>query len=153
MASFLEKFFSPTLARFHEVQPSMAIDLATAVLLVEVSRADFSEDEIERQRIRALLLQHLSLCEEEIDTLMQNAEQESDRLTSLQHITRMMNEQLDLAGKIRVIELMWQVVYADGVKDAYEEHLMRQVSDLLYIPHEFYIKARWKAEQSIKPAG
>lgn len=151
MNDFLEKFFKPALSRFHEIQPTMALDLATAVLLIEVSRADFSQDEVERQRIRALLLQHLSLCEEEIDSLLQNAEEEADRLVSLQHITRMMNEQLDLAGKIRVIELMWQVVYADGVKDAYEEHLMRQVSDLLYIPHEFYIKARWKAEQTVKP--
>ncbi len=148
MKAFIEKFFKPNFERFNQIQPSMAIDLATAVLMVEVSRADFSEDEIERQRIRELLLQHLSLCEEEVDTLLQNAEKESDNLVSLQHITRMMNEQLDLAGKIRVVELMWQVVYADGVKDAYEEHLMRQVADLLYIPHEFFIKARWKAEQA-----
>jgi len=148
MKSFIEKFFKPNFERFNQIQPSMAIDLATAVLMVEVSRADFSEDEVERQRIRALLLHHLSLCEEEVDTLLQHAEKEADNLTSLQHITRMMNEQLDLNGKIRVIELMWQVVYADGVNDAYEEHLMRQVADLLYIPHEFFIKARWKAEQT-----
>jgi uncharacterized tellurite resistance protein B-like protein len=148
MTTLLEKFFKPRFHRFNEIQPSMAIDLATAVLMIEVSRADFSEDDVERQRIRELLLKHLSLCEEEIDALLQNAEKEADKITSLQHITRMMNEQLDLNGKIRVIELMWQVVYADGVKDAYEEHLMRQVSDLLYIPHEFYIKARWRAENS-----
>ncbi len=149
MKAFIEKFFKPKFERFNQIQPSMAIDLATAVLMVEVSRADFSQDEVECQRIRELLLQHLSLCEEEVDTLLQNAEKESDNLVSLQHITRMMNEQLDLAGKIRVVELMWQVVYADGVKGAYEEHLMRQVADLLYIPHEFFIKARWKAEQTL----
>ena len=148
MNAFLEKFFKPKFNHFNEIQPSMAIDLATAVLMVEVSRADFHEDDVERQRIRELLLRHLSLCEEEVDALLQNAEKEADNITSLQHITRMMNEQLDLNGKIRVIELMWEVVYADGVKDAYEEHLMRQVSDLLYIPHEFYIKARWRAENS-----
>lgn len=146
MNAFLEKFFKPKFNHFNDIQPSMAIDLATAVLMVEVSRADFHEDDVERQRIRELLLRHLSLCEEEVDALLQNAEKEADNITSLQHITRMMNEQLDLNGKIRVIELMWEVVYADGVKDAYEEHLMRQVSDLLYIPHEFYIKARWRAE-------
>ena len=146
MNAFLEKFFKPKFHHFNDIQPSMAIDLATAVLMVEVSRADFHEDDVERQRIRELLLRHLSLSEEEVDVLLQNAEKEADNITSLQHITRMMNEQLDLNGKIRVIELMWEVVYADGVKDAYEEHLMRQVSDLLYIPHEFYIKARWRAE-------
>ena len=49
--------------------------------------------------------------------------------------------------KVRVIEMMWQVVYADGVKDHYEEHLIRQVAELLYIPHADFIRARHKAEE------
>ncbi len=146
MKSFLEKLLPPGLQRLNDVQPSMEIDLATAVLMVEISRADFSEDDVERRRIRELLLQHLSLREEEVDILLQDASAEADRMTSLQHITRMMNEQLDLPAKIRVIELLWQVVYADGVKDAYEDNLMRKVADLLYIPQEFYIKAKLRAE-------
>jgi uncharacterized tellurite resistance protein B-like protein len=146
MKQLIKKFFEPAFKRFNEIQPSMAIDLATAILMIEVSRADFTEDESELKRIRELLLQHLSLCEEEIDTLMENAHDEADRLTSLQHITRLMNEQLDQRAKVRVIELMWLVAYADGEKHYYEEHLLRQVADLLYIPHEDFIKARLRAE-------
>lgn len=124
----------------------MAIDLATAVLLVEVSRADFDQDQQELQRIRELLLEHLSLCEEEVDTLLENAHEEADQLVSLQHITRFMNEQLDQLEKVRVIELMWQVVYADGEKHHYEEHLLRQVAELLYVSHADFIRARHQAE-------
>ncbi|MBT3203280.1 MAG: TerB family tellurite resistance protein, partial [Gammaproteobacteria bacterium] len=129
--------------------PSMAIDLATAVLMVEVSKADFSQDETELQSIRQLLLDHLSLCEEEVDTLLVNAHEEADRLVSLQHITRLMNEQLDQRAKAKVIELMWMVAYADGEKHHYEEHLLRKVSDLLYVSHEDFIKARHKAEGNL----
>ena len=50
--------------------------------------------------------------------------------------------------KRRVVEMMWQMVYADGEKDHYEEHLLRQVADLLYISHAEFIQARHKAEEA-----
>jgi uncharacterized tellurite resistance protein B-like protein len=78
---------------------------------------------------------------------MQQARERADELVSLQHITRLLNQQLDQEMKIRVVEMMWQVVYADGVKDHYEEHVIRQISELLYIPHADFIKARHKAEE------
>ncbi len=57
-----------------------------------------------------------------------------------------MNQHYDHAMKRRVIEMMWHMVYADGEKDHYEEHLMRQVADLLYISHSEFIQARHQAE-------
>jgi len=126
----------------------MAIDLATAILMIEVSMADFSQDEQELGRIRELLLTRLSVSEQDVDTLLEDAHAEADRLVSLQHITRLMNEQLDQAAKVRVIELMWLVAYADGEKHHYEEHLLRQVADLLYVSHADFIQARHQAEQS-----
>ena len=149
MIDWIEKFFKPTFERFEQKEPGLALDLATAVLLVEISRADHVEDAAEQQRIRELLLERLSLCEEEIDVLLQQAEDEADRLVSLQHITRMMNERMSQQDKLRVIEMMWEVVYADGEKHHYEEHLMRQVSDLLYIPHADFIRARLAAEERV----
>lgn len=146
MKAFIEKFLQPSLDRFNEVKPEMAIDLATAVLMVEVSRADFQQDIAELQAIRELLLGHLDLCEEEIDSLLQNAQVEADQLVSIQHITRLLNERMDQGQKRKVIELMWQVVYADGEKHHYEEHLMRQVAELLYVSHEDFIRARHLAE-------
>jgi uncharacterized tellurite resistance protein B-like protein len=116
--------------------------------MIEVSMADFSQDEQELGRIRELLLTRLSVSEQDVDTLLEDAHAEADRLVSLQHITRLMNEQLDQAAKVRVIELMWLVAYADGEKHHYEEHLLRQVADLLYVSHADFIQARHQAEQS-----
>ncbi len=149
MIDWIEKFFKPAFERFEQKDPGMALELATAVLLIEVSRADHVQDEQEQAVIRRLLLERLSLCEEEIDVLLKHAEEEADRLVSLQHITRMMNERMSQQDKLRVIEMMWEVVYADGEKHHYEEHLMRQVSDLLYVPHAAFIQARLKAEQAV----
>jgi uncharacterized tellurite resistance protein B-like protein len=146
MKALISRLLKPAFESFNKDEPAMAIDLATAVLLIEVSKADFEQDETEMTTIRNLLLKHLSIAEEEVDSLLQNASEEADKLVSLQHITRLMNEQLDQQGKVKVIELMWKVVYADGEKHRYEEHLMRQISDLLYVDHSDFIQARLQAE-------
>ena len=147
MKALIQQFFKPSLDRYAQ-QPKMAVDLATAVLLVEASRADFDQDAQELEMIRRLLLEHLSLSELEVDQLLRNAHEESEQLVSLQHITRLMNEQMAQGEKVAVIELMWRVVYADGEKHHYEEHLLRQVAELLYVSHADFIRARHQAEES-----
>ncbi len=149
MKALIQQFFKPNLQKFSQ-QPKMAVELATAVLLVEASRADFDQDAREIETIRRLLLEHLSLPGEEIDLLLANAHEESERLVSLQHITRLMNEEMAQREKVAVIELMWQVVYADGEKHHYEEHLLRQVAELLYVSHADFIRARHQAEDSAR---
>ena len=148
MKALIDRFFKPNFERLNQNQPAMAIELATAVLLVEISRADFDQDQAELDHIRELLLEHLSLSEQEVNSLLQQAHQEADHLVSVQHITRLMNEQLDQQGKRKVIEMMWSVVYADGDKHHYEEHLLRKVAELLYVSHEDFIRARHLAEQA-----
>lgn len=148
MKRLIQKIFQPAFERLNETSPELAIDMATAILMIEVSRADFQQDESELLHIRQLLQSHLSLDDQEIDDLLENAHEEADSLVSLQHITRLMNEKMDQQGKVRVIELMWQVAYADGEKHHYEEHLLRQVADLLYVSHSDFIRARHQAEDS-----
>ncbi len=125
-----------------------ALKVATAVLLVEVTRADFSVEPAERERMRRLLERQFDLSAAEVDAVLEEAEADADRLVSIQHLTRLLNEHYDHAMKVRIVEMMWQVVYADGEKDHYEEHLLRQVAELLYLSHAEFIQARHKAEPS-----
>jgi uncharacterized tellurite resistance protein B-like protein len=148
MKSLLKKLFQPNPLPDKQYDSEHALRISTAALLVEVSRADFEQDASELAHMRQLLSQQFSLDDSALDELMDQAHQEADDLVSLQHITRLLNEQFDQAMKKRVIEMMWQVVFADGVKDHYEEHLIRQVADLLYVPHSDFIRARHKAEGS-----
>ncbi len=82
----------------------------------------------------------------ELDALLEEAEADADRLVSIQHTTRLLNEHYDHAMKRRVVEMMWRLVYADGEKSHYEEHLIRQVADLLYLSQSEFIQARHNAE-------
>lgn len=150
MIKLIQKFLIPVFDQAEENKQGMAIDLATAILMIEVSRADFDQDPAELNKIRELLLAHLSLPPGDVDALLEEAHEEADRLVSLQHITRLMNEQMTQQSKARVIELMWLVAYADGEKHHYEEHLLRQVADLLYVSHSDFIRARHQAEATIE---
>ena len=61
---------------------------------------------------------------------------------SLHDYVQTLNQSLDAAGKRRLIAMLWQVALADGRIDKYEEHLLRRLVDLLYIPMADYVQAR-----------
>ncbi len=149
MKKILLKFLTIETAVASPVDIEHALRVATAVLLIEIVRADFIVEPAEQQRLRQLLRDQFALEDDELDALLAEAEADADRLVSLQHITRLLNEHYDHAMKVRVVEMMWQMVYADGEKDHYEEHLLRQVAELLYVSHSEFIQARHKAEPSI----
>jgi uncharacterized tellurite resistance protein B-like protein len=151
MKSLLIRIFQVSVRQSPEFDLEHSLRVATATLLIEISRADFVEQESEIECMRQLLLEQFELSDEELDQLMQQARERADELVSLQHITRLLNEHFDQETKLRVIEMMWQVVYADGVKDHYEEHVIRQIAELLYISHADFIKARHRAEESAGP--
>jgi len=146
MKKILLRFLTITVTETSPEDMEHALRVATAVLLVEVVRADFIVQPSEQRRLRQLLEQQFQLSPGELDALLEEAEADADRLVSIQHITRLLNEHYDHAMKQRVVEMMWRLVYADGDKSHYEEHLIRQVADLLYLSQTEFIQARHRAE-------
>ncbi len=119
--------------------------LAAAALLVETARADFSEDGVEQAVMERLLHESLELPREELRELLVEASTELDEATSLYDFTRVINDHYLPAQKLELISAMWRVAYADGRLDKYEEHLIRQVAELIYVPHPDYIRAKLAA--------
>jgi uncharacterized tellurite resistance protein B-like protein len=121
------------------------LHLATAALLVETSRADFAEDALEREAMAQLLRRSLGLSPGEVEELLSRAERRASEATSLYEFTRLINDHFNSQRKVDLVAAMWQVAYADGNLDKYEEALIRQVAELTYVPHEDYIRAKLKA--------
>ena len=115
---------------------------AAAVLLIEVARADFSEDEIEIETVADLLAAHLALPRTEIEALVDEAQREADHAASLQAFTRQLHEELSLDEKHAIVEMLWRVALADDTLDKHEDHLIRKVAGLLYISHSDLIRIR-----------
>lgn len=130
-----------------ESSHNKTIELATAVLMIEISLADDHIQDEERNVIKTILSDHFKLSEEEINELIDLAENEVNHAVSLYEFTRLLNDALSISDKINIIESLWHVAYADTVLDKYEEYYIRKIADLLYISHSDYIQTKLKAAE------
>ncbi len=124
------------------------LQLAAAALLIETARADFTQDASEEAALEQLLCNALSLPGQQVRALIAAAGERVDEATSLYEFTRVINDHYGPEEKLTLIASMWQVAYADGDLDKYEEHLIRQVAELTYVPHQDYIRCKLDARKS-----
>jgi uncharacterized tellurite resistance protein B-like protein len=131
-----------------------SLELATAVLLVEVMRADPRLADAERQAVVAALRRKFSLGDDELARLVELAQEKSRNASDFHQFTSVINERFSQDEKIRIVEHMWEVAYADGHLDAHENHLIARVAELLHVTHGQYIAAKLHAKSSSpSPAG
>lgn len=141
-----------TLSRFIErhLQPSGASSnlsphqkqLAVAALLIEVAMADHKFDDKELDSLSHALERKYSLTDAEITELISAAKSESNHATSLHQFTQIVNQYCNSIEKFNVIKAMWEIAFADGSLDKYEDYLIRKVADLIYLPHSEFIRAK-----------
>lgn len=109
------------------------LQAAAAALLVEAACMDGHFDDDERASITALMKTHFGLNDEETATLIEEAEiviQESGQLYAF---TRVIKDRYEADQRIEMIEMLWEVAYADGVLHPFEANLMRRVTGLIYV--------------------
>lgn len=126
-------------AREHTLQ------LATAVLLVEMMRADAQIDADERGTVIRALQAKFGLGADEVARLLELAQATADDAPDLFAFTSQLNRGFDLAQKVRMTEYLWQVAFADGHLSHHENQLMLKLGDLLYIPRGEFVAAKQRA--------
>jgi|JI8StandDraft_2_1071088.scaffolds.fasta_scaffold140539_2 uncharacterized tellurite resistance protein B-like protein len=124
------------------------LQLSTAVLLVEVMRADPDLKPEERDAVLLALRGKFSLAPDELDRLLELAHETSRTSYDHQRFTRLLNERYTQEQKIRVVEAMWQVAYADGRIHENEHHIINKVAGLLHVTHGEYIGAKLRARDA-----
>ena len=129
-----------------------ALQLATAVMLVEVMRADATLHDSERDAVQAALRSKFDLTADEAERLSELAHATARSATDLYAFTSRIDVQFDMPAKLRMIELMWGVAYADGHLSAHERHVMWRIADLLHVPQGAYHHARQRAERNAERA-
>src|SRR5581483_9076971 len=95
-------------------------EIAAAALLISAATEDGSYDPVERDTILALIARSFDLKPEDAATLLEQAEQQADRAVGLHRFVTILNRDLDAADKMKLIEMLWEVIYADGRLDDYE---------------------------------
>ncbi|RZO80176.1 MAG: TerB family tellurite resistance protein [Halieaceae bacterium] len=122
-----------------------ALELTCAALMFEVARADFTVEATELDTVNALLTEQFDLAPEELLSVTEQAAQQADAATCLYEFTRTLNELASAEEKRALLAMMWRVAMADDVLSRYEEHLIRKVADLLYVPHSDFMAAKQQA--------
>jgi len=126
-------FASTNTAEPDEDARENAIRMATAVLMTEVARADCDYDESELNVLLDLITDRFQISPEDAIEMANEAEVAAEEHVSLHNFTQLLNENLDEREKGHIVSLLWQVAYADGRLDKYEDSLVLKISDLLYV--------------------
>jgi uncharacterized tellurite resistance protein B-like protein len=119
--------------------------LAAAVLLLEIARADYAHHDAERAALRAGLAREFHVSEAALDALLGQAEQRAKQSVSLYDFVKTLNDTMAPEAKRGLLRLLWDVAHADGHVDPHEEHLIRQLADLLHLSHADFIRGKLDA--------
>jgi uncharacterized tellurite resistance protein B-like protein len=149
LQDLLDSLLSPAAPHGGADAPSQehTLQLATAVMLVEVMRADPGLRDAERAAVRAALCDKFQLADDEAARLTELAQATAQASSDLYSFTSRIDRAFDMPAKLRMIEHMWRVAYADGHLSAHERHVMWRIADLLHIPQGAYHHARLRAQQ------
>lgn len=107
--------------------------IAAAVLLAEAAASDEGFGDVEQQAILAALKRHFDLDDEAADKLASLGRENQAQAIELFSFTRTIKEAYDYDARLEMIEMLWEVVLADGVLHAYEDQLLRRIAGLLYV--------------------
>nr|WP_298414194.1 TerB family tellurite resistance protein [uncultured Halomonas sp.] len=148
MLSTFQQFFNRALVMpTQEQERRVTLELATAVLFCEIVRADYQRDPRELELLKLKLQQRFTLDDTAVDELMQLADEEAEQAVDHFQFVRLVNEHYDYDDKVILVELMWELAYADDELDAHEEHRIRKLADLLFVRHSDFIRTKLRVQE------
>ncbi len=125
------------------------LKLATAALLIEMMYQDDQVHEKEINAAKKALTEKFGLTDDEYHTLFTLAEEEVKEAIDYHQFTSLIAREFTQAQKIKVVELLWSVAYADSHLDSMEEHMVRKIADLIYVSHKDFMKTKHKVQSAL----
>lgn len=116
--------------------------LAAAALMVHLMSVDGNINDAETRKLRALLQDRFSLDEKAADELIREATVVEGESVDLYRFTSLILRAVDEAGRLRIIEMMWELVFADGKVNEFEESVIWRAADLLGISSRDRVELR-----------
>ena len=129
-----------------EQQAEDPTPLAAAMLLFEVAWADHEITAVEVESMISALTQLFGVQQSDARALTDRAIETHKTETSIYPFTQSINDALSVEEKQQLITTLWRLALADQIVDKYEEHAIRRIADLLYVPHRDFIRAKRDAQ-------
>lgn len=146
MLASLQRWINDMTATSETREPP-TLALATAALLCEVIRADYRLDPAELEALRDELEQRLGLDDDALAELMDLAQRETETAVDHHRFVRLVRDECDYDARVELVRSMWALAFADGEKDALEEHRIRRLSELLHVSHSDFVRTRLMEQQ------
>lgn len=145
MLNHVKSFFARHIDEPAGSDPEHALQIATAALLIEISRADAEVARAEENAILKAIEEVFALNEAETAELIVLAEDKVDHAVSFFEFTQLIDTRFSQQEKVHLVELLWRVAYSDSRIDHYEEHYIRKITDLLHVSHGDFIRMKHRA--------
>ena len=141
--NLLEKLFNKsTESSVKQQDNNHNLQLATCILLIEVSKSDDDFDKAEQEQIKKLIKNKFELTNEELDYIFSVSNDNHTNMTSLFEWTDIINKQCSYEEKLLIIGFMWDIAFTDSKIDKYEDYTIRKVSELIYVKHKDFINLK-----------
>ena len=128
-----------------DAQNPLQENLIAAILMIEVMKSDHHLDAREEQEFLTVLSTTFGLDEDSATELHELATSKAEESTSLFEFTAQINAHFSNEAKLSLIKNMWRIAFADGEIDRYEDGVIRQVSELIYVSHSDFIRMKIEA--------
>ena len=151
MLNTIKRFFDTYLAPDSleaKQNPEHATQLAVAVLLTEIAESDHERLPEEETALLDAVQNHFGLDDNEAKELITLAQTEHAESTDYFQFTSLINRSYSREQKIKVIEALWKIAFADQELHKYEEHVIRRLADLIHVPHKDFIAAKHRVLKS-----
>jgi len=142
MIAKIKKYFEEKFSDVEENDIEHELRLATAALMIEMMLDDGKKHEAEEQVLRKRLKQTFQLKDDETNELFDLAHAEVRQAVDYHQFTSLMAKNFSQSQKIKVIENLWAIAYADDDLDRFEELMVRRISDLIYVSHSDFMQAK-----------
>jgi uncharacterized tellurite resistance protein B-like protein len=149
MLNAINNFFEKNISPEANGDLEHELKLATAALLIEMMYQDDQVHEKEMDAAKEALMEKFGLTEDECHALFSLAEAEVKEAVDFHQFTSLIAREFTQAQKIKVVELLWSVAYADSHLDSMEEHMVRKIADLIYVSHKDFMKTKHKVQSAL----
>ena len=127
--------------------------LAAAALVVHAASIDGEMSQSERDKLHSVVKRRFALDDKLTDELIDKATQAEHEAVDLYHFTSLLNRIVDEEGRARIVEMMWEIVYADGRRDELEDNLLWRAADLLGVSARERIELRQRVAREADESG
>ena len=147
MINKISKLFKKDISDDATLNIESLTKLSSVALFIELCKSDNCVDQVEIDKTIKLAKTKFKMTDNEADLLFEQAEEKNKNSTSLYEFTNIINQAFQKKDKYLLIRNIWEVAFADNRIDPHEEYLIRKISDLIYVCHADFIKAKFEAKK------